>query len=62
MTETQVKPGDWVRFYQNGQLVIGQVAYVTRQSGGHLFANTDRGSVRIDSIYEVRSPATGADS
>lgn len=41
----EIVVGDWVRFYQNGRLVIGQVQYVTegKFSGEHVYC-TDIGS------------------
>jgi len=61
----QIEPGDWVRFYNNGKLVIGQVEYVMKeriptltsfdtpvQSGFEV--KTDIGSVNSGYILEVR--------
>lgn len=60
-----IEPGDWVRFYSNGKLVIGQVEYVMKeriptltsfdniiQSGFEV--KTDIGSVNSGYILEVR--------
>ena len=54
MVEPQ--PGDWARFYRNGELVIGQVEYVTRDSvqSWRVYACTDRGQVDVSSILELR--------
>ena len=56
--EIQVGIGDWIRFYQGGQLVIGQVEYVKIDSIGQREAWTDIGAVRISHnlISEVRRP------
>ena len=61
----QIEAGDWVRFYNNGKLVIGQVEYVMKeriptlssydtpvQSGFDV--KTDLGSVNSGYILEVR--------
>jgi hypothetical protein len=46
--------GDWVRFYQNGELVVGVVQYTTRTILGHVEYNTDRGVVSDEYVLEVR--------
>lgn len=50
-----IKLGDWVRFMQSGQLVIGEVEYIieTFPRPGPDFV-TDVGVVRADSILEHR--------
>lgn len=55
-TSPVIYPGDWVRFYRAGSLVIGIVAYV-RKDDRYPFSEralTDAGSVPVDSILEVR--------
>jgi len=51
------KPGDWVRFYQSGNLVIGVVQYV--RDPDHypyeLVAMCDVGSVGVKYILEIRA-------
>ena len=50
-----IKPGDWVRFYQNGALVIGVVQYA--HYDGMTFKHTlstDCGSIYANSVLEVR--------
>ena len=51
-----ILPGDWVRFYQNGKLVIGVVAYIRPRSSwqSHDTAETDIGAVSVEFIREVR--------
>lgn len=61
----QIEQGDWVRFYSNGKLVIGQVEYVIKERiptlGDSIISNiggfdvkTDIGSVNSGYILEVR--------
>lgn len=50
-------PGDWVRFYQHGELVIAEVAYV-RNVWGSWFAQTAKGEVREDGVLEIRPKMT----
>ena len=47
--------GAWLRFYQAGRLVIGQVEYVERDLLGYTNYATDQGSVREDAVLEARS-------
>ena len=52
---TNVQVGDWVRFYRNGQMVIGVVQYIAEKSallGTDLF--TDQGSVDVKHVLEIR--------
>lgn len=49
-----VKVGDWVRFYSNGVLVIGQVEYIYKDLWTRIC--TDKGMISPDSIREVRRP------
>ncbi len=51
--------GDWVRFYRNGALVIGVVAYLRTQTSypWHDEAFTDQGVISVKDIIEVRSSA-----
>ena len=61
----RIEHGDWVRFYNNGKLVIGQVEYVIKERiptlGDSIISNlggfdvkTDIGSVNSGYILEVR--------
>lgn len=52
----KIQTGDWVRFYRNGDLVIGIVAYVSKPKSGFLCfeVHTDKGSISNDNILEVR--------
>jgi hypothetical protein len=52
----KVKVGDWVRFYRNGELVLGVVQYVKpgRLSYSAREVCTDTGAVAEDVILEVR--------
>jgi hypothetical protein len=49
-------PGDWVRFYVNGMLIIAEVEYITHDSvqSWRLYACTDRGQVEASNILELR--------
>lgn len=51
-----VKPGDWVRFYQNGALVIGVVQYVRQDDtfSSRFHVHTDIGSVWASEVLECR--------
>ena len=46
--------GDWVRFYQSGKLVIGQVEYIAKGITGRYEIKTDIGSITEDFVFEVR--------
>ena len=50
----KVKVGDWVRFYQDGILVIGVVQYMEKDILGYTIAKTEIGSIDIRYILEVR--------
>ena len=54
-----VQPGDWIRFYQGGKLVIGVVGYVVPRASweSHDKAATDIGEVPLNLVREVRSAA-----
>jgi len=51
-----IREGDWVRFYRNGQLVIAEVRYTKEREpyGRAPDVFTDGGSVSADMIIEVR--------
>lgn len=64
-----INVGDWVRFYDKGQLVIGEVRYIRQESRqqsswavGWTYASlipvtvicTDEGEVDADRVLEVR--------
>ena len=50
-----VSVGDWVRFYVDGGLVIGQVEYISsRPEIAAVDVGTDAGSVDVRDILEVR--------
>ena len=53
--------GDWICAYQNGILAIAEVRYITKSvEVGHRDEDvfvTDHGTVRMDSILEVRRRA-----
>jgi hypothetical protein len=40
------RKGDWIRFYLNGRLVIGQIEYVWKEITGAPIYQTDAGSTR----------------
>ena len=49
--------GDWVRFYRDGELVIGVVQYIIPHSGFYSLYDqimTDNGSISEDAILETR--------
>jgi hypothetical protein len=53
----QIEPGDWVRFYNGGVLVIGKAEYVVKNKSFPGFnVKTDIGSVDSEYILEVRKP------
>lgn len=47
------KLGQWVRFYNRGDLVIGIILYIKKQIDGIEYC-TDEGTVDEDSILEAR--------
>jgi len=55
----EILPGDWVRLYRDGQLVLAVVAYLRTEEGypGRLEICTDRGVVFETGILEVRRVA-----
>lgn len=55
--EMIIEIDDWVSFYSNGKIVIGQVRYLLKDRiSGYVQVCTDIGMVKKDSILEVRSP------
>ena len=46
--------GDWVRFYQCGRLVIAEIVYFYKETGGYEYAATDQGAVQVSSIFQIR--------
>lgn len=53
-----IKPGDWVRFYSAGELVVGVVEYVRRNVLGDEEICTDIGCIMPTSVLEVRPRAS----
>lgn len=53
LTEAKFKPGDWIRFYRDGLLVIGVVQYVGGY-GDPTYIQTDIGTVEAEYVLEVR--------
>jgi len=54
MTRT-VGVGDWVRFYQNGNLVLGVAEYISEEQGQFGYSvYTNIGQVMSDNILESR--------
>ena len=52
----KAKVGDWIRFYNNGILVIGVVEYLIEHDVLHdLDYATDKGRCSEDSVLEVRT-------
>ena len=54
MNET-IKVGSWIRFYQNGKMVIGVVQYLEKDLLGYWNAKTDIGMVDTRYVLEARS-------
>ncbi len=56
MSPDDIKPGDWVRSYRNGCMVIGVVGYVRKGERWpyEWLALTDQGPVAVEHILEVR--------
>ena len=52
--------GDWVRFYNGGELVIGQVEYIVkdRYTFGYSLSTT-AGGISLDYVLEVRKRNDG---
>ena len=58
MNKEQVEVGDWIRFYSNGELVIGQVEYKSKSTIGTKYLQTSQGEVSEDTVLEVRKKQT----
>ena len=55
MSEQRVYPkGTWLRFYQAGRFVIGQVEYWRKDVLGYIEYMTDSGTIREDCVSEAR--------
>ena len=54
MTKDDITVGDWVRFYQDGRLVVGVVQYPPHVRTSNTYVYTDAGEVAVVSICEVR--------
>jgi hypothetical protein len=54
MTDELFQVGDWVRFYQDARLVIAEVRYLTKATGGYLVLRTDRGEIRADYVVDYK--------
>lgn len=63
-TYDDIKEGDWVRFYQSGRLVIGEVRYVKEREpwAKPVTVCTDLGCVSADYVIEVRRVAEWIES
>lgn len=46
--------GDWVRFYRNGVLVVGEVRYMHRDITDKLKLSTDQGEIDSRAVIEIR--------
>lgn len=59
-----MKPGDWVRFYREGRLVIGEVRYVHEREAGRTWYNvsTDAGPTADNAILEIRRSTGGSET
>lgn len=51
---TDIRPGDWVRFYQNGRIVVGVVQYVQPRHERQDYIQTDIGAIKESYVLEVR--------
>jgi hypothetical protein len=59
-TKQTPKPGDWVRFYQGGKIVLGVVQYVSPArawDSSKWKVSTDVGQIGDDEILELRQGA-----
>lgn len=56
MSPDDITPGDWVRFYRDGHMVFGVVAYVRKNERWPYegMVLTDQGQVAVEHILEVR--------
>lgn len=54
--KTKIETGDWVRFYSDGELVIGQVEYLSKSTIGTRYLQTDKGAVDEAGVLETRKP------
>lgn len=52
--DSRITIGDWVRFYEAGRIVIGEVRYIRTRTGGYVDLLTDVGSVSADMVLEMR--------
>lgn len=52
-----VMSGDWVRFYQNGKLVIGAVQYIRAEGviNERVVVYTDIGATELSAVLEART-------
>ena len=50
----KLSKGNWIAFMRKGRIVIGQIEYFERDVLGYWNYFTDEGSVREDSVLEVR--------
>ena len=57
----EFRPGDWVRFYKNGLLVIGEVRYVNPDEvrTWMTYLDTDCGRIEMSSVLEMRPSTKG---
>lgn len=52
--DPDIRQGDWVRFYQNGIMVIGVVQYIIKDITSYRQVCTDIGTVSLDNVLEYR--------
>lgn len=55
MGDPVINVGDWVRFYYDGELVIGEVEYTSIDMLGGMILNTTAGRVTAEMVLEVRT-------
>lgn len=59
MTRYDLRPGDWVQFYKNGQLVVGVVHYLHDDCWPRAqYVSTDIGKTCCHNILEMRRNTT----
>lgn len=58
---TTAKIGDWVRFYRNGVLVIGEVRYLVKRETWERSdtLQADVGEVQAEDVLELRPSGRG---
>lgn len=59
MSDSEIQPGDWVRFYRDGRLVLAEVKYTKQMNySADYMIYTDVGATEGKSVLECRRAAT----